>query len=181
MASLFYDLDSLSQVAVNLFYGWGYNFYRLENEVRADDQLLRAKACSLLGLAARQVLAAEDEFRREHLPAPTRAKPYPDPTAVVGAQRLERLGKSILSLEGLIQNQPVPEGDRMSERYRQELPTLASLTKCDQVLIGQCELMRSMTEAKGGGRMLESATILEEGLAAIQGTLDERAGILLST
>jgi len=39
----FYNLDAVEQIGVNLFYGWGYNFYRLENQLRADDLTIRAK------------------------------------------------------------------------------------------------------------------------------------------
>jgi len=44
--SAFYDQGPLSQIAINLFYGWGYNFYRQENQLRADDQLIRAQVCT---------------------------------------------------------------------------------------------------------------------------------------
>jgi len=47
----FYDVDELEKIAVNLFYGWGYNFYRLENQLRADDLTVRAKVGWLLGLS----------------------------------------------------------------------------------------------------------------------------------
>ena len=47
MATGFYDVGPLRQVAINLFYGWGYNFYREENQLRADDQLIRSKAAWL--------------------------------------------------------------------------------------------------------------------------------------
>ena len=49
----FYDAGLLRQIATNLFYGWGYNFYRVENQLRADDQLVRTKAASLLGTIRR--------------------------------------------------------------------------------------------------------------------------------
>ncbi len=180
MPSLFYDLDPLAQVAVNLFYGWGYNFYKAENQARADDQLIRSKACSLLGLAARHVLAAETEYRREHLQAPSRAKPFPDADAVSGAQRLERLAAGILALETLILNQPVPENDRMTERFRQELPTLHLLARTDSVLVGQCDLMRSLSEKATGEQLLAKITDLEEGLSAMRTTLEERSAILFN-
>ena len=32
--SAFYNVDALEKVAINLFYGWGYNFYRQENQMR---------------------------------------------------------------------------------------------------------------------------------------------------
>ena len=55
----FYDAGALRQVATNLFCGWGYNFYRLENQLRADDQLVRSNAAGLLGSAMASVSAAE--------------------------------------------------------------------------------------------------------------------------
>ena len=66
----FYDAGVLRQIATNLFYGWGYNFYRAENQLRADDQLVRSKAASLLGIAMASVIAAETEYRREFSPRP---------------------------------------------------------------------------------------------------------------
>ncbi len=63
----FYDAGPLKQVAVNLFYGWGYNFYRLENQLRADDQLVRAKAGLLLAQAGSSLEAAEMAWRRERI------------------------------------------------------------------------------------------------------------------
>jgi hypothetical protein len=60
----FYDAGALRQIATNLFYGWGYNFYKQENQLRADDQLVRAKAGWLLGVAAAYVQAAGGVYRR---------------------------------------------------------------------------------------------------------------------
>ena len=70
MASAFYDAGAVRRVANTLFLGWGYNFYRKENQLRADDQLVRAKAAWLLGQAAASVHAAEADHRREAFPPP---------------------------------------------------------------------------------------------------------------
>src|SRR5436305_8355397 len=118
--SAFYDAGLLWQLATNLFYGWGYNFYREENQLRADDQLVRAKAASLLGMAMAGAGQAEAEYRRQFLPPPSRQHPFPDVGAVANAQRLERLVRQIGDLEALIHHQPAPENDRMTERYRRE-------------------------------------------------------------
>ena len=144
--SAFYDVGPLEQVAINLFYGWGYNFYRRENQLRADDQLIRAKTGFLLGSARKSVEMAESAYRREFLPPPSREKPRPDPAAIATAQALERLSKSIGSLIALINNQPVPENDRMTQRYRKEAPTLQALIQSDQTLVGQAELLRTLVE-----------------------------------
>src|SRR5580700_8346059 len=135
----------------------------MENQLRADDQLVRSKAAWLLGIAMSSVDAAEAEYRREFLPAPSRAKPFPDAAAVASAQRLERLARGIGALEATIQQQPVPENDRMTQRYRQEAPTLKALMQCDEQLVGQCELLRSMVGGKDGAAILTLLPDLESG------------------
>jgi hypothetical protein len=176
--SQFYDAGILRQIATNLFYGWGYNFYRTENQLRADDQLVRSKAAWLLGLATASVNTAETEFRREFLPAPSRAKPFPDAEAVASAQRLERLAKEIAALEAFIQQLPVPENDRMTQRYRLEAPTLKTLIENDEKLVGQCELLRSMVNNQKGPSILTKLSDLETGLQAIRATLQSREAVL---
>ncbi len=175
----FYDAGVLRQIATNLFYGWGYNFYRKENQLRADDQMVRSKAASLLGEAMAAVSAAESEYRREYLPPPTRAKPFPDAEAVASAQKLERLAKNIGAVEALIQHQPAPENDRMTQRYRHEAPTLAKLIGFDERLVGQCELLRKAVGGADGLTILKGMSDLEAGLDAIKETLRNRESVLL--
>jgi len=175
----FYDAGVLRQIATNLFYGWGYNFYRQENQLRADDQTIRSKGASLLGEAAASVSAAESEHRREYLPPPTRAKPFPDAEAVASAQKLERLGKEIAAVEAMLQHQPVPENDRMTQRYRHEAPTLQKLMEHDERLVGQCELLRRAVSAQSAPAILKSLASVEAGLDAIRETLRNRELVLL--
>jgi len=178
MASDFYDAGPLKQVAINLFYGWGYNFYRKENQLRSDDQLIRKQAGALLGSARKSIDAAESAYRRENIPPPTREKPRPDAAAVAGAQALERLSKGVGSLISLINAQPVPENDRMSQRYRKEAETLARLMASDEKLIGQAELLRTKAEGKGGEWIVGNAAELQGGIDAIGETLRERQMLL---
>ncbi|HTV05546.1 MAG TPA: hypothetical protein VME86_09270 [Acidobacteriaceae bacterium] len=178
--SSFYDAGLLRQIATNLFYGWGYNFYRTENMLRADDQIVRTKAAWLLGTAMTSVSKAETDYRREFLPAPTRAKPFPEPEAVASTQKLERLARDIGALEGFIQQLPVPENDRMTQRYRLEAPTLKVLIDHDLKLVGQCETLRAMVHEQGGAGILKVADELQTGLNAIRETLRERENVLHS-
>ena len=94
----FYDAGALRQVATNLFYGWGYNFYRVENQLRADDQLVRSKAAWLLGIAMASV-RRRDRIPARIFPRALAGKPFPDAAAVAAAQRLERLARGIGALE----------------------------------------------------------------------------------
>ena len=176
--SVFYDAGTVEKIAINLFYGWGYNFYRQENQLRADDQLIRSKIGLLLGWARKSVDTSERDYRREFLPPPSREKPRPDAAAVAGAQALERLSKSIGALHGLITAQPVPENDRMTQRYRNEAATLQQLIASDQKLAGQTELLRSMLDQKNGAWLLENMSDLQEGIGAINETLRSRQLLL---
>lgn len=177
---LFYAADSLEQIAINLFHGWGYNFYKVENQLRADDQMVRSKASWLLGGAATAVSAAESDYRREFLPAPSRAKPFPDAGAVASAQKLERLHSALTGLEQFLHQLPAPENDRMTQRYRLEAPTLASLIHYDSLLVGQCELMRKTVTGHDGKTILQMLPDLEAGIAAIRATLHDREAVLMN-
>jgi hypothetical protein len=177
---LFYAADEISQVAINLFYGWGYNFYKIENQLRADDQMVRSKASWLLGEAASAVSTAESDYRREYLPAPTRAKPFPDAGAVASAQKLEKLHGEIIAVEQFIHQLPAPANDRMTQRYRLEAPTLANLIRFDSMLVGQCELMRKSVTSMDGAAILKAMPDLEAGIAAIRATLHDREAALMN-
>jgi hypothetical protein len=176
--SLFYSLEPLEEIAVNLFHGWGYNFYRLENQLRADDLVIRNQVCALLGRARGAVESAESAYRRAFLPPPSRERPRQDPEAIANAQYLERLSHRIGALEGQIRAQPVPENDRMTERYRQEAATLQKLLDCDSMLTGQAELLRSMLDHKDGAWMIERSSEIQEGLNAIEASLRNRQAAL---
>jgi len=174
----FYDTGPLQQVAINLFYGWGYNFYRKENQLRADDLLIRSKVGTLLGSARKSVEAAESDYRRLFLPPPTREKPRPDPEAVAGAQAIERISHSIGALAAQMTSLPVPENNRMIQRHREEAPTLQRLLESDQLLTGQAETLRIMLEHKDGKWILENTGSIEEGIGAITETLRNRQMLL---
>jgi hypothetical protein len=119
----------------NLFYGWGYNFYRKENQLRADDLLIRAKLSELLGQCRAHLQKLEAQFRREHLPAPTREHPFADRGAVSTAQGLQRTQRELETLETRIRNAAVPEMDRIHQRHRDERGTLEKLAEVDSSLV----------------------------------------------
>jgi hypothetical protein len=176
--SLFYDVGKLDQIAINLFYGWGYNFYRLENQLRADDLMIRAKVGWLLGLSRASVETAQGAYRRKHLPPPSRAKPRPDPEALEAARSLEEVATSIGQLEGTIRALPVPETDRMTQRYRQEAQTLMALGECDKQLIGLADTLRGLLDGKDFDWILANLTTLREGIAVMTSRVQERQAIL---
>jgi hypothetical protein len=176
--SAFYNLSALEEIAVNLFYGWGYNFYRVENQLRADDLLLRAKVCWLLGLCRATLEAKQSDFRRKFLPPPSRENPRPPPEVVVKAQALEELSGRVGQLEARVRALPVPESDRMTQRYRRESFTLEQLRRCDAHLVGRVQTLHDMLAGKGQEWILENAELIREGLASMQQSLEERQTLL---
>lgn len=178
MTSAFYDAGKLRQIANNLFLGWGYNYYKRENQLRADDQLVRSHAATLLGQAASSIQTAEVEYRHAALPPTTRASPYPDQALVSKAQSLEFLNRKVVALEGRLHALPAPAQDLMSLRFRQEEDTLVRLIEVDELLVGQSELLRSRVEGQTGAWILENISELQDGLSAIEATLRDRVGIL---
>ena len=178
MTTVFDDLEALEKIAVNLFYGWGYNFYRLENQLRADDLVVRAKVGWLLGRAREATERAESAYRRARLPPPTRERPLPDPAAVAAAQRLEAMSREIGGLEGQIRAHPTPEGDRMTDRYRREGESLQALLQCDLALVGRAETLRAMVEDADADALLARSAEIEAGTKSIARSLRERQAIL---
>ena len=172
------DSEALKRIAVNLFYGWGYDPYKRENQLRADDLAVRAKMGWLLGQAREAVERAESAWRREHLPEPTREKPRPDTQALDGARKLEALGREIGGLASQISAAPVPEADRMTDRYRREGDTLQQLLQCDLTIVGRAETLRVKVADADGAALLAAEAELRAGLAGLVRALRERQAIL---
>ena len=179
MALEFYNAGLLRQIATNLFYGWGYNFYRVENQLRADDQLVRSKCTLLLNAASGSVESAEHTYRREHLPAPTRANPYPNAEAISNAQSLERLAHELRALTGQLTALPVPANDRMTQRYRHEAETLQTLIEHDAELTGRCDMLRAALEAMTPTVIIDAMPQLTAGLTSIEAALKARQIVLV--
>jgi hypothetical protein len=125
----------IKQTALLLFYGWGYNFYRRENQLRADDLLIRAKAGGILAEARSHLGRLEAEFRRINLPAPTREHPLPDPRNTEQARRIERGGRAIETVATAILNAPAPTDDFIWLRHRAEGGILQTLQDIDIRLV----------------------------------------------
>ena len=119
----------------NLFYGWGYNFYRKENQLRADDLLVRAKVSEMLAAVRAHLAGLERDWRLAHLPAPTREHPFADASAVSSAQGMDRGQQRIEALELRVRTAAVPEMDRINQRHRNEGQTLAQLVDVDGDLV----------------------------------------------
>lgn len=68
----------------------------------------------------------------------------------------------------------------MTQRFREEAPTLDALIALDEQLVGQCELLRSTVEKREGAWIAERIKEINAGLDAIDATLMKRQALLLS-
>ncbi len=145
------DAGAIRRLVENLYQGWGYNAYRKENQLRADDLLIRGKISDLLAELRRRWHEREMSWRDEHLPPPSRQFPVPDATAVQAAKSMESIQKQVEAFESLVRTAPVPENDRVWQRHRNETDTLAKLLDCDnammETLVGMLEAAATSTVA----------------------------------
>jgi len=125
----------LYRIGVMLLNGYGYNWYRWDNQMRADDLLVRSRASEHLESAAARLRDLEGRYRRKYLPPPTRVHPDPDPQHLAAAQQFRAVADRILAIDTRLRGAPVPPDDKVWLRQRGELETLQRLGNCDVVLV----------------------------------------------
>jgi hypothetical protein len=111
----------LYRIGVMLLNGYGYNWYRLDNQMRADDLLVRSRASEHLESAASRLHDLEGRYRSKYLPPPTREHPEPDPQHLAAAQRFRAIADRILEIDTRLRGAAVPPDDKIWVRQRGEL------------------------------------------------------------
>jgi hypothetical protein len=114
----------------NLFYGWGYNFYRREDELDADDLLLRGKLSQLLHDCHAHLASLHAAFVRRHL-APGRGGGHANPGVIDMVRTLERAQRELQAMEMLVLNAAAPEADCIRRQEREQGGAVAKLVALD--------------------------------------------------
>ena len=114
----------------NLFYGCGYNFYRCEHELEADDLLIRGKLSQLLGESRTHLGSLHTAFTRKHLP-PVRDGGPANPGAVEMGRVLERAQRELQAMEKAVLTAAAPEVGRIRRHDREQGGALAKLVALD--------------------------------------------------
>ena len=128
------DRSRLYRIGVMLLNGYGYNWYRLDNRMRADDLLIRSRANEHLAKAVAQLRDLEGRYRRKYLPPPTRERPDPEPQHLVMVGKFRAIEEQISEIDTRLRGGAVPPDDKVWLRYRTEIDTLQRLGECDAVL-----------------------------------------------
>ena len=120
----------------NLFYGCGYNFYRCERQLHADDLLIRGKLGQLLQ-ECRAHLRSLEAALRDRQRAPQDASK---------SQAISRAQLDLAAMETAVSTAKLPEMSRIHQRHREERGMLAKLVALDgEVLLALVTLRDAIT------------------------------------
>ena len=170
----------LYRIGVMLLNGYGYNWYRWDNQMRADDLLVRSRASEHLESAAARLRDVEGRYRRKYLPPPTREHPDPDPQQIAAARHFRAVADRILEIDTRLRGAALPPDDKIWVRQRGELETLQRLGKCDVLLVGGAkelaDLVAELPADVDIDRTIEQQ--IDEHLKELSGALTRRGEIL---
>jgi hypothetical protein len=158
------DDSRLYRIGVMLLNGYGYNWYRLDNRMRADDVLVRSRASDHLASAVARLRDLEGRYRRKYLPPPTREKPDPEPQHLAAAHQFRVVEGRIAEADTRLRGGAIPPNDKIWLRHRNELDTLRRLGDCDAILAASA---KELDDYVAG---LPEDTAID---AAIEGQIDE--------
>ena len=147
-------VDPVVQHLQQLLNGCGYNFYANKNQARADDLLVRQKACASLSRAAASLGQLAIDFQRARIPPPSRDHPFP-PSDLIGLlASIKNASQEVLRLEAVVRGMSVPSNDATWQRYREELSLLTLLLEFDVGLITKADAVEQAAaglDANGWG------------------------------
>jgi hypothetical protein len=174
------DDNRLYRIGVMLLNGYGYNWYRLDNQLRADDLLIRSQASAHLGKAGARLRDIETDYRKKYLPPPSREHPDADDEHLADAKRLRAARDRILVIDTKLRGGTVPSNDKIWQRYRSEEATLKRLIECDVVLVGTAKDIEAIVAAMSSDSALDDATekALDDRLALLSAALSRRDAML---
>jgi hypothetical protein len=168
---------------VMLLNGYGFNWYRADNQARADDLLIRSRASEHLAEAAASLRAAEATYRRRFIPPPSREHPSPDPACLAEARRLRDITDRIAALDTRLRGAAVPGDDKIWARFRtRQEDLLLQLCQCDLALVGTANDLRALAAGIGvvpqTGLALDTERAIDQSLAELATALSRRGELL---
>lgn len=170
----------LYRIGVMLINGYGYNWYRQENRMRADDLLVRSRASDALAGAVAHLRDLEGRYRRKFLPPPTREHPDPDPNHLAAVRQLRAVQERIGEVDTRLRGAAVPPDDRIWQRHRGEVETLQRLGQCDVLLVGSAKELADLVAALPADVPIEPAAErqIDECLGQLSAVLIQRGEML---
>lgn len=135
----------------NLFYGCGYNFYRFEHELLADDLLIRGKLSQLVHDCRAHLCSLEVAFRREHRAQTGGDYAFLTPAAITTVQALLSAQRDLQAMEASIRSATVPESRHFHGSHREMRGTLEELVMLDgEVVLALVTLRDAVAKLDSG-------------------------------
>ncbi|HET6383581.1 MAG TPA: hypothetical protein VFJ58_09340 [Armatimonadota bacterium] len=158
-----------------LMTGYGYNLYDSVNRARADDLLVRQRACASLGDAAGHLREVAGDFTRRFIPPASRDQPFPPADRMEQLRDLDRLREEVEVPGSHIRGMSAPTEDRTWARFRDEATALEHLLGCDYELISQSRGIADRAAALTAETWsLETAAELRSLLATLRAAARDR-------
>jgi hypothetical protein len=149
----------------------GYDIYSEKGRLRADDLLVRERACQSLGDASARIRKLDSHWRAERVPASTRESPFP-PTAIMEPlRRAERHTRAIDDIATEIRGLPLLGSDKVWDRVRRI--GLDELLQFDWTLVVEADLL-SNAIARAADLAALDVVALEEHLAKLRAVIADR-------
>jgi hypothetical protein len=164
-----------------LLHGYGYNFYRKDNQARADDLLVRQHAAHFINAAAAKMQKLEANYGKQHLPPASREQPLPPADRLATHRSLRELAQDILALEAELRGLSAPPEDKTWMRHRRQLDTLRQLLVHDVQFVGAAKLLDEAASALNAAAPDQSLVVagLREHVALVRQLIEQRARLLL--
>jgi hypothetical protein len=174
------ERSRLYRIGVMLLNGYGYNWYRQDNRMRADDLLIRSRASEHLESAAAKLRDLETRYRRQYLPPPTREHPDADPQHLAAVRQFRNVTERILEVDTRLRGAAVPPNDKIWQRHRGEVDSLQRLGECDAVLAAGAKELDDCIAGLLAETGLDAAAEqqIDQHLGQLTATLAERGAIL---
>ncbi len=169
---------ALLQAGELLLNGWGYNWYRAENLMRADDLVLRNQADAMLGDALAAFRRAEAVFRQKYMGPPSRQHPLPDPERVAELHAFRAMMETLEDVRTGLRGAALPPDDRIVRRHGEEAELLSRLGRCDALLAAGAQALRAEAMAMTPADLSQMPARMEAHLARMKGILHARGDLL---
>jgi hypothetical protein len=122
----------------------------------------------------------ESRYRRRFIPPPTREHPDPDPMHLTPVQQFRDVEERINQVDTRVRGAAVPTNDRIWQRHRNELDTLARLGNCDVLLIGASKELADVVGGLPQDRAIDpdNEERIDAHIAKLSAVLSQRNAIL---
>lgn len=149
----------------------GSDVYTQKGRLRADDLLVRERACQSLSEAAAGIRRLSSQWRTQRVPPSTRENPFPPATVMEPLRRGDRLTRAIDDAATEIRGLPLLGQDKVWNRVRNI--GLEELLQFDWTLVGEADAIAEKLSGVPDLGALD-ATSLDEHLAGLRAVIADR-------